>query len=274
VVEATIDGQQAENIRLEIWDFETGKRLRRLENVTLDGLAFAADAKTLVTRGMDAVRKIPAVTGKTQTGVVVMTTPSATKCSLMSADTGKPVSRVAAVEGLVLNGVHAFSLDARLLATGMHYIQPTPPVDALVMAPNSPQSRAYMEKTKAQADRARQLPKIILTDVKTGREAARFSTEEVAALAFSPDGKTLASAVGEPPVVGIQAPGLGLNVNPAPEKSVSIYLWDVATRKVRAQLVGHQAAVTCLAFSPDGYTLASGSADKTVLVWDLSKSDR
>ena len=33
----------------------------------------------------------------------------------------------------------------------------------------------------------------------------------------------------------------------------------------------HKKAVTCLAFSPDGKTLLSGSQDKTLIVWDWRK---
>ncbi|MFI4982927.1 MAG: WD40 repeat domain-containing protein, partial [Nevskiales bacterium] len=36
----------------------------------------------------------------------------------------------------------------------------------------------------------------------------------------------------------------------------------------RATLEGHRDAVTCLAYAPDGKTLATGSKDGTVRLWD------
>lgn len=66
-------------------------------------------------------------------------------------------------------------------------------------------------------------------------------------LAFSPDGKILASE------------GSG----------AVIKLWNVVTGQELKSFEGHKADIYSLAFSPDGKTLASGSLDKTIRLWDV-----
>ncbi len=73
-------------------------------------------------------------------------------------------------------------------------------------------------------------------------------------IAFSPDGKRCAIAVGGTPFTTY---------------GVRVYDWQ--HRKVLRTFIGHAAPVTALRFSADGMMLASGSHDTSVLLWDLSK---
>lgn len=51
--------------------------------------------------------------------------------------------------------------------------------------------------------------------------------------------------------------------------SSQIYLWDLATKKLKATLQGHNSVIHAIAISPDGKSLVSSSRDRT-LIWDLT----
>src|SRR4051812_26350380 len=88
------------------------------------------------------------------------------------------------------------------------------------------------------------------------RATLQGHTNEVASVAFSPDGKTLASA----------------------SYDGTLKLWEVATGKERATLGEYTGCLGCVAFSPDGKTLASGAIGspdyfpdlKNVKLWDVA----
>ena len=99
-----------------------------------------------------------------------------------------------------------------------------------------------------------------LWDITSGRELKTLSghSDSVLSVAFSPDGKTLGSG--------------------SSDKTVK--LWDSASGREVITLLGrsstgtfyldgHSEAISSVTFSPDGKTLASGSFDRTIKLWDI-----
>jgi serine/threonine protein kinase/WD40 repeat protein len=141
---------------------------------------------------------------------------------------------------------------------------------------------------------------IQLYDIDTFRKKATFHghTHAVESLDFSPDGKLLASAGGFTVRVWDVAGGIAAapHIQHSPEVlcvrfspdgkllaisdgdtsvtrdkvlETAIVLFAVPDWKIVRELRGHKNNIRALAFSPDGQTIASGSMDQTVKIWDV-----
>jgi WD40 repeat protein len=89
-------------------------------------------------------------------------------------------------------------------------------------------------------------------DTSSGKEVHRLHTTWVGALAFAPDGKTLAAGT-----------GIG-----------GIHLWDMTTGKeLRHFGGGAQGRVHALAFAPGGTLLASAGTDGSVRLWRVATGE-
>jgi WD40 repeat protein len=105
-----------------------------------------------------------------------------------------------------------------------------------------------------------------LYDAFAGKEVGTFEGNPVALSAppvLSPDRRLVAAGISS----GGQIKADGTAVPSTPR----ILVWEAASGTLRCELTGQQGNIAALAFAPDGRTLATGSSDTTIVLWDLAR---
>jgi WD40 repeat protein len=232
---------------VKLWETATAKEvlsIPKTENVR--SLAFSPDGKTLALGDLDGVSLWDASVWKARGSLTAPAKPGLTyvptNCLVYSPDGA--ILAAGCFENVVLwnnTGKEMARLDLKSnLGRNLAF--------SLCFSPNG---KTLVCGSEAALPGAAKAENIKLFDPGQAREQANLSghLNYVFAVAFSPDGKLLASASADK----------------------TIRLWDVAARKELAVLKDHADSVNCVVFSPDGKTLASAASDRTVRLWEVSK---
>jgi WD40 repeat protein len=272
-----------------LWDVATGKRRATLKMAGAAPLAFSPDGKTLAAGGWPDITLWDVATGKVKatlkghTAFVRCVAFSPDGKTLASGADSKTVSFSLAADTTIklwdvgtgkeratLKGHTApvysvaFSPDGKTLTSGSwdktirlweaatgkekKALKQSDHVTALAFSPDGKTLASGRTRASESDERVRVL------DAATGedRAALKGHTSDVGCLAYSADGKLLASGS----IDGV------------------IKLWDVAASKERATVKGDAVSVYSLAFSPDGKLLAAGGSTGAVKLWDVAAGEQ
>jgi WD40 repeat protein len=244
---------------ISLWDVATGERKGLLQHAPPRGvsrLALAPDGKMIAAaeswkEGEKGASRRCVTLWDLGSGKVQASLADETTSALAFSPDGKVLARSASViEGnrITTTEVHRRDLTKEHDLPALSNTGSKNPLNCVAFSADG--------RTLAGADFEGQ---IILWDTASAKIRTTIKQEDqrrVTSLAFAPDGKTLAAAIGDRPGRDHE-PGL-------------IVLWDAATGERRLTLTGHTNAVLTVAFSPDGRLLASGSSDRTVRLWDMT----
>jgi RNA polymerase sigma factor (sigma-70 family) len=126
------------------------------------------------------------------------------------------------------------------------------PVDHALFSPDGRRIVSYGADANADGDHD-----IRVWDAESGKLLHRLPPVRGSAFqaVFTPDGKQLVSVGGDPGRSNTKG---------------EIHVWDVASGKLLRVWEGHKERVTCVAVSPDGRSILTGSLDRGLRLWDLT----
>jgi WD40 repeat protein len=237
------NGQDNREAQVRLWDATTGHLVRQFFGhlSSVQGLAFAPDSRTLASAGWDArVRlwDVPAGTRRLQ---------------IRGRDTRKSLAFAPGGKALLAADAYGGGLTLLEPRTGRTLRDLGEPKDRHVVCARWIDGGKRLMSLEA-SPRYGEGTEVRLWDPDRGTVLRAFripvSDSVDVPFAISPDGKKLASCDGS-------------------QRDPVIQLWDGTTGRPLAKLRGHTGYVVALAFSPDGRTLASGSWDTTILLWDV-----